>query len=742
MKFDLDPALLKHLNASLTKPPPAASSSSSSSATAPISGQKDGPTIKDFANTVDPGYGSHLMMGVVGMLFQNERISKEMQEAANFGKNDDEDPFGLDDARLLGDMQRPGSNGDEVQGLLEAFFQGRHIFVMDFVHRASFWKHLRSKSRLLILALCSLGAALSIYPIQPGVGSWYYDKARSVALDEIEQPTLETVQAVLLLAYGGQVYGKVSLEWMYYGMAIRLCYLLKLDVDPDADPDTLRLPWYIKETSRRVWWSSYYVLKYRPFTIPYSDSVKFHSSTVAWNSMKDPDAFPNDSLPPHWKEPSSTNPERYLLILVDIFTDIRKYLSTTATPLSLDTDFRISAAQITIIADLQGRLDAWYLQLPPECKPELTESWFFENMNDSHPPWKLLTVLMFYHGNRLLLNRSGSLGFYKSLRDLEGSVHSYFEKPVASEPKPRDISRSPPADTAEKIEEDERLKVRLMLQRAYHYSRESTEFICATLVGLQKSLPFCKLYPSLLVQPIMQAILFFLLLFWESSPEGPRPDPSYNAKARRLLGIAMKSMKLSVKLVKSWNVFMERFVKLVDVILNQELEGVFEAVTLNERQAVQALNPEGGGGVDGLSVGGSSLGFGMSSRSSSMSSLSGGSAGGVTEKVSPLINERVNTWNRNVTPILELFQEMSLSKGSDSNSNRAGSSSEGGKLRNASFGEGGRQGGRAGNEFFGGFDGGALNGHSKETTLEGVVAASVGDSASAPLTPPVFESAL
>jgi hypothetical protein len=73
----------------------------------------------------------------------------------------------------------------------------------------------------------------------------------------MDHPTVEAIQALLILtAFSGSI-GKISPAWNNLGLAIRMASYLKLDLEPDDHDELKNLPWVLKESRRRTYWLSY-----------------------------------------------------------------------------------------------------------------------------------------------------------------------------------------------------------------------------------------------------------------------------------------------------------------------------------------------------------------------------------------------------------------------------------------------------------------------------------------------------
>ncbi|KAI9323965.1 hypothetical protein DFJ73DRAFT_966702 [Zopfochytrium polystomum] len=138
----------------------------------------------------------------------------------------------VDAARL---PTRPGADPNELDALTTAYFR-----------RA---------------AICAMGAADASLVTQPkSVALYYYEFARSRALDACDSPSLENMQALLILAELSIQLGRFSVGRLLFSFAGRMTQLLELDTDPDDLPRSFTP--VEKETRRRCWWMCYFLESY------------------------------------------------------------------------------------------------------------------------------------------------------------------------------------------------------------------------------------------------------------------------------------------------------------------------------------------------------------------------------------------------------------------------------------------------------------------------------------------------
>ncbi|KAI9327749.1 transcription factor domain-containing protein [Zopfochytrium polystomum] len=151
---------------------------------------------------------------------------------------------------------RPGADAREEDLLVDAFFHTVNM-PMVIVHRASFMENYSRVPVFLKAAVCAMGASAPTFMSLPKrVMLYYYSIARSKALESCDAPSVENIQALLILSALSYLIGKRKAGRILLGMACGMVQYLRLDTDPDDLPN-LRLTPIEKETRRRCWWTCY-----------------------------------------------------------------------------------------------------------------------------------------------------------------------------------------------------------------------------------------------------------------------------------------------------------------------------------------------------------------------------------------------------------------------------------------------------------------------------------------------------
>ncbi|KAJ1549288.1 hypothetical protein HK405_006305 [Cladochytrium tenue] len=132
---------------------------------------------------------------------------------------------------------RPGTSRTEEMFLIDRFFTLDLSMLPHFIHRGTFCSNLTAADPMLRFAVCAGGALLSGQPVvDTSVAMWYFDQARSLADKGLEAPSLERLQALIILMVLVETLDDRPGAWQRLGAASSMALLLKLDVDPDNLP--------------------------------------------------------------------------------------------------------------------------------------------------------------------------------------------------------------------------------------------------------------------------------------------------------------------------------------------------------------------------------------------------------------------------------------------------------------------------------------------------------------------------
>ncbi|KAI9328558.1 hypothetical protein DFJ73DRAFT_903122, partial [Zopfochytrium polystomum] len=150
--------------------------------------------------------------------------------------------------------RRPGAPESEERILIEAFFRSGFFGVM-FVHRTTLLRNSAAVSPLVRMAVCSAAAFVPRCVILSETdGRWYHRRAQELLNESLDTPTVDTLQALLLIAAVESCSRIRHESWELCGLGASLAVCLELYTDPDDLPGGSEMSWVEKETRRRCWW--------------------------------------------------------------------------------------------------------------------------------------------------------------------------------------------------------------------------------------------------------------------------------------------------------------------------------------------------------------------------------------------------------------------------------------------------------------------------------------------------------
>ncbi|KAJ3106767.1 hypothetical protein HDU97_005693 [Phlyctochytrium planicorne] len=154
--------------------------------------------------------------------------------------------------QLTGPLDFDDRSGIGVQRLiLEKYLRGHACFPMETVHRKTFLETLHLQPPVLRYAMCALCAHLSLPQAPKDVYLAFFNKAKSLFHEIVEECTIENFQAAMMLSFCSSAMSDIQFGFVCLSAAIRMAEYLKLFEDPDEDPQLSKLPWEAKETRRR-----------------------------------------------------------------------------------------------------------------------------------------------------------------------------------------------------------------------------------------------------------------------------------------------------------------------------------------------------------------------------------------------------------------------------------------------------------------------------------------------------------
>ncbi|KAI9324297.1 fungal-specific transcription factor domain-containing protein [Zopfochytrium polystomum] len=253
-------------------------------------------------------------------------------------------------------QDRPGADPSEQELLVDAYFD-RDIFIQ-VIHKKSYLEKRKQLPSFLQAAVCASGASVqTLMTLPKQVLLYYYEFARSRALDACDLPTIENLQALLILADISLILGKMPAGRMLFGFACRVALFLELHIDPDEK--TPNLTPVEKETRRRCWWACLLTDRFVSTTshrLPtLSDGafqVKPMCSEDLWFSMEEDAANKLEPLPPN-------NHASFFARLLEIALNVIK-ICANFRPGNLTLK---DLQQLTVFED---QLEQWARDHPPD----------------------------------------------------------------------------------------------------------------------------------------------------------------------------------------------------------------------------------------------------------------------------------------------------------------------------------------------------------------------------------------
>lgn len=147
---------------------------------------------------------------------------------------------------------------DIIIHLTELYFRNIHGQTYNFLHKPTFIPRIKQGrvNKTLLLALCGLTARYSRHPsIVCGTayqaGEKFIAEARKALSEEFDEPTIETIQAVIFIVQHDFFRSKSKKAMIYVSLAIRMAATLELHNEPH-DPN---MSFKEREERRRTYWS-------------------------------------------------------------------------------------------------------------------------------------------------------------------------------------------------------------------------------------------------------------------------------------------------------------------------------------------------------------------------------------------------------------------------------------------------------------------------------------------------------
>ncbi|KAF7311124.1 Zn(2)-C6 fungal-type domain-containing protein [Mycena chlorophos] len=255
-------------------------------------------------------------------------------------------------------------------------------------------------SPLLLLAMFAVSARFSDQDTPPPAkgkmweaGAKYFVAAKNILAKVLHRSRPSTCQALLLLGYREFGIGSMEQGWIYIGMAIRMALDLGLNANlvewKSSAGDRLLFSQEDTQTRRQIWWACCGADRYASMYM--GRPIAIHDDDFNTPLPDDEDEQPWESFsegsPHHPGLTLSTfrSTSKLALILGAVITRIYPIRST---PL---------ASRKAYLANLESRLDQWYLTLPDSLR--------YESRRLAPSP-QVLLLHMRYWGTVLLLHRA------------------------------------------------------------------------------------------------------------------------------------------------------------------------------------------------------------------------------------------------------------------------------------------------------------------------------------------------
>lgn len=265
-------------------------------------------------------------------------------------------------------------------------------------------------SRVLVLSICSLGARMSDDEQIFKKSRKFYQEAREILLDQLDQPSITSVQSFLLLAFYDICNGSNASGWMLSGNATRMGFDLGFQLNPEV--------WFVRSQSdlspldvairSRIYWGCYMadhfislvlgrpsLLKISDATIPETD----HLPDLEWI-----DEYmyrgPNDKGPrKEMSKISGTlrNITSLTTISENMLNDI--FTRTEDDPdLSHNEDLNLTS-RLDKLSEYNFQIKTWKSKLPSDLQ------WDRHSLENTGEDPTLLTIRYYYYILVLCLNR-------------------------------------------------------------------------------------------------------------------------------------------------------------------------------------------------------------------------------------------------------------------------------------------------------------------------------------------------
>ncbi|KAJ2778142.1 hypothetical protein H4R18_004780 [Coemansia javaensis] len=327
-----------------------------------------------------------------------------------------------------------------MSDLVDTLFSGP-LCIADLLHEKTFRRQFATGT-LAPLLLYSALASAARYSKNPAVrtdppyssSTVYLARAKVLAVDAIEDPSLGNAQGLLMMCLMHFSLGNEVLSTFYKALALNMCIILgynRLDsvnggasgantcIHEMMPSSTMSMDWIDRESARRLWWTIFSIENYSSVCMGLAPSiqaeccdVKLPASTTEWLlGRPDPDA---DQAEPSSKRPRiAENPlhqlSAYQAQLSLIFSKVA-WLVTRA-----DSSAEEAVAQF---AELNTVLQRWYEGLPKGLRLSSIDTLLY-GAQDSADCYQICVLHM---------------RFYTTVIQLNHAIPEFTEDPAVIEP--------------------------------------------------------------------------------------------------------------------------------------------------------------------------------------------------------------------------------------------------------------------------------------------------------------------
>ncbi|KAI9342762.1 fungal-specific transcription factor domain-containing protein [Zopfochytrium polystomum] len=325
-------------------------------------------------------------------------------------------------------LRRPGSIESEERILVDLVFSSQSL-ELSYIHKRWYIMNFPNVHPLLRLAVCAFGASI-MKTMKREDAVWYFEQARQLATDFVDNPSVEVVQSLLLMSRVALNLGDHSGAWQRLGFACSMCLFLNLDTDPDDLPRGVLASdsWIEKETRRRVYWEYTATMTNRvPIIKRNLNAVKSPCTDTVWNSMKDPAYWAENNA---YRVGANEQALMYYIQLLEIRSDTISI--AMATP---DSAVPVEEREV----EIEKSLLEWRSGLPERCWVEADKGSILEALFDAEDGFmRKPGLFLFFHGSISLLWFRRSLIYFRHAHGLGGGSPdmrdnlSAFAKAVSS----------------------------------------------------------------------------------------------------------------------------------------------------------------------------------------------------------------------------------------------------------------------------------------------------------------------